>query len=120
MDCFGCFVWNYFREWNCPKRINHRHKADNIATNIISYKVIYSLAGRKILTPLEQVDGPSGLTKSYKLGSTLPIKFQLFDVNGASVGTARAKLVVTKTSNGYDTNDPIVVLDSGSSNDNGI
>jgi hypothetical protein len=60
------------------------------------------------------------LTKSYKQGSTLPIKFQLCDANGIKVTTATASLAVYKVSNAMDTGDPVVVLDSGSSNDNGL
>ena len=50
----------------------------------------------------------------------LPIKFQLCDYAGKPVGTAVAKLSVLKVTSSVDTGDPVVVLDSGSSNDNGI
>lgn len=103
-----------------PFMVSAGDKSGNTATTSISYYVRYSyVAGRKILPPLEQVSSPSGLTKAYKLGSTLPIKFQLFDANGAPIGTAKATLTLNMVSNGVDLTDPVTVLDSGSSNDNG-
>jgi hypothetical protein len=93
--------------------------AGNTATKTVTYSVTYSTSkGRTVLPPLEQVNSPSGLTKKYKLGRTLPIKFQLYDAKGSPVGTAKATLSLVKVSNGVDLKIPIVVLDSGSSNDN--
>jgi hypothetical protein len=83
------------------------------------YSVEYSLTcGRSVLQPLQQVNDPSGLTKRYKLGSTLPIKFQLCDYNNKPVATAIAKLSITQISTSVDSGDVLVNLDSGSSNDN--
>ena len=103
--------------------------AGNPASSTVNYNVIYSSScGRSVLPPLQQVILPippnpslsTQLTKAYKQGSTLPIKFYVCDYNGVRVGTATAKLQVFKVSNGVDTTDPVEVLDSGSSNDNGI
>jgi hypothetical protein len=92
----------------------------NIAEKTVTYTVQYSqVSGRKILQPLQQVSDPKELTKAYKLGSTLPVKFQLSDYNGAFVGTAKAVIAVYKTSSATDINDPLVVIDSGLSNDDG-
>jgi hypothetical protein len=79
--------------------------------SVITYTVQYSsTSGRKILQPLEQVNDPIGLTKSYKLGSTLPIKFQLTDFNGAYVGSATATLLISKVSSATDPGDAEIVL----------
>jgi hypothetical protein len=100
-------------------KVTATDNADNIVEKIVIYTVQYSQAsGRKILQPLQQVSGPSELTKAYKLGNTLPVKFQLSDYNGAFVGTAKVIIAVYKASGTVDLNDPLTVLDSGLSNDN--
>jgi hypothetical protein len=89
----------------------------------ITYKVTYSTEyGGKILQPLEQVTSPGGLSKSYKQGSTLPIKFQLCDYYGKPVGPSSPlpSLAIAKLSSTTDSYDAVQVLDSGLSNDNGI
>lgn len=94
--------------------------ADNAVEETVTYTVQYSqTSGRKILQPLQQVSDPSQLTKAYKLGSTLPVKFQLSDYNGVFIGTAKAILAVSKITSWTDSGDPVIILDSGSSNDNG-
>jgi hypothetical protein len=64
--------------------------AGNIGTGASGdYDVVYSiLFGHEILQPLEQVNNPGELTKAYKSGRTLPIKFQLCDYYGNPVGPA--------------------------------
>ncbi|MEK7521057.1 MAG: PxKF domain-containing protein [Patescibacteria group bacterium] len=70
----------------------------NLATEIITYDVIYSFGG--FLPPLKS-DG-SGV---YKLGRTLPIKFHLTETNGQYISTATAQLFIAKISNGIVGND---------------
>jgi len=58
-----------------------------------TYYVRYVFGG--ILQPINP-DGSS----IFKLGSTVPVKFQLWDANGVFVTNAVARIFVTKTSNG--------------------
>ena len=85
---------------------------ENAASSSADYSVQYSQTfGRKILTPLQQVSDPAQLTKAYKLGRTLPVKFQLTDEKGAFIGTAKATLTL------YDAKGAQVsVKNSGNSN----
>ncbi|MBI5401698.1 PxKF domain-containing protein [Candidatus Wolfebacteria bacterium] len=64
----------------------------NKRTETIVYKVIYNFGG--FLQPIK-IDG-SGV---YKLGRTLPTKFQLKDANGVFVPNATARLFVAKILN---------------------
>jgi len=64
-------------------------KAGNQATKTVTYNVVYS-HGVDFLPPVN----PDG-TSCFKLGSTVPIKFQLTDASGAYVSTAVATLEVT-------------------------
>lgn len=84
----------------------------NAASKSADYSVKYSqTSGRKILAPLQQVTDPTQLTKTYNLGRTLPIKFQLFDRAGPSIGTAKATLTL------YDAKGvQVSVKNSGNSN----
>lgn len=66
-------------------------KAGNQALQTETYYVRYSYSG--ILQPIN-ADGSS----VFKLGSTVPVKFQLTDANGNSVSTAIANLYLTKIS----------------------
>jgi len=66
--------------------------AGNTTTISITYKVVYKFGG--ILQPIN-ADG-SG---SHKLGSTIPVKFQLTDANSKSVSTAHATLFYAKVTN---------------------
>jgi hypothetical protein len=59
------------------------------------------------------------LTKRYKIGSTLAIKFQLADASGIYIGTAKATLAIIKKGNGIDTTDTLVDLTSAGSSDTG-
>jgi len=72
----------------------------NISTKTINFDVIYNFSG--FLSPIK-ADG----TGIYKLGRTLPIKFQLTDVNNSYVSTATVKLLVAKISNGVVGSDEI-------------
>lgn len=86
-----------------------------------TYLVQYSFScGRSILQPLQQVDDPDQLTKAYKLGSVLPVKFQLCDYNGYYVGSAYATISVAKVSSVTDAGDTTEAVDAGQSADNGV
>lgn len=62
----------------------------NKATATVDYSVQYSQElGHMLLPPLQQVSDPL-LAKKFKLGRTLPIKFQLCDYEGNFIGTAKA------------------------------
>jgi hypothetical protein len=96
--------------------------AGNTRTLTALYCVQYSTTyGHRILQPLEQVNAPTDLTKAYKFGSTLPVKFQLCDYYGNPVGPSNPlpTIAVSKVSSATDPGDPATALDSGSSNDNG-
>lgn len=67
--------------------------AGNSATKIVTYHVGYTYGG--ILQPIN-ADGSS----IFKLGSTLPVKFQLEDANGNFVTNAGAKIYLAKISSG--------------------
>lgn len=66
--------------------------AGNTATQSVTYYVRYAYSG--ILQPIN-ADG----TSIFKLGSTVPVKFQLRDAGGNSVTNAVAKIFVAKISN---------------------
>jgi hypothetical protein len=65
--------------------------AGNSATKTVTYHVGYTYGG--ILQPIN-ADGNS----VFKLGSTIPVKFQLKDANGDFVTNAVAKIYVAKVS----------------------
>ena len=67
--------------------------AENRSTASRTYYVRYAYSG--ILEPIN-ADG----TSIFKLGSTVPVKFQLRDANGAFVTTAVARIYVAQLSNG--------------------
>lgn len=72
-------------------------KAGNESTVSISYRVVYQYSG--ILQPINN-DGSS----IFKLGSTVPTKFQLTDANGSFVATAVGKLYYSKVSDSVQGN----------------
>jgi len=74
--------------------------AGNTATRSSTFAVVYNFIG--FLPPISN-DG-SGV---FKLGSTVPVKFQLTDANGAYVSTAVAYLTVQMLSNGTPVGTPI-------------
>lgn len=90
--------------------ITAQNVAGTVASSTIKYNVAYSFGG--FLDPIKS-DG-SGV---YKLGRTLPIKFQLTDANHSSVSTASARLVVTSVSGGKVGTSPIDL--TVSTNDSG-
>ncbi len=67
--------------------------AGNTATKECTYIVVYDFGG---FLPPVTLDGRSLL----KLGSTIPVKFQLFDAAGSPVSTAVATIRVVKISSG--------------------
>ena len=117
-SCVGDFSNNAVIDTSSKALGSHTFKATaadnlgNTASATADYLVQYSQSsGRKVLPPLEQVSGPAQLTKTYKAGRTLPIKFQLCDAEGAFIGTAKATLAL------YDANGvQVLVKNSGKSN----
>ncbi len=69
--------------------------AGNTTTETTTYYVAYAFGG--ILQPIN-ADGSS----IFKLGSTIPVKFQLRDAHGNFVTNAVAKIYVKKISNGVN------------------
>jgi hypothetical protein len=67
-------------------------KAGNFETYSINYKVVYNFGG--ILQPINS----NGLSV-FKAGSTVPVKFQLTDANGAFVTNAVATIKYAKFAN---------------------
>lgn len=78
----------------------------NIATEIIEYNVVYSFSG--FLQPIK-VDS-SGV---YRLGRTLPVKFQLTDSNNAYISNAVTQLLVAKISDGVVGTDEVPLSTNG-------
>lgn len=76
-----------------------------------TFNVMYNFGG--FLPPIK-IDG----TGVYNLGRTLPVKFQLSDVNGNFVSTASAQLYVAKISDGIIGNDEIPLSTSSADTDN--
>ncbi len=83
----------------------------NVATATINYSVAYNFGG---FLPPVKADG-SGI---YKLGRTLPVKFQLKDAKGNFISTAVAKLYVAKIKNGVVGIDEISFSSSNADNNN--
>ena len=79
----------------------------NVATQTATFTVTYKFSG---FAPPIQSNG----TDVFKLGSTVPIKFQLTDANGGYVSTAGAYLTVQKLSGTVPTGTPIAAGASGS------
>jgi FG-GAP-like repeat len=74
--------------------------AGNTSTQTATFAVVYKFTG--FFPPISN-DG-SGV---FKLGSTIPVKFQLGDAKGALVGTAVAHLTLQMLSNGTPIGTPI-------------
>ena len=72
--------------------VNASDNAGNPSTKTVAYKVVYRFGG--VLQPVNP-DGSS----IFKAGSTVPVKFQLFDNANASISTANATLTYAKVSN---------------------
>ena len=58
----------------------------------LTYNVVYNFSG---LLPPINANG-----NSFKLGSTIPIKFQLWDANGKNISTAIARIYLANVTNG--------------------
>jgi len=82
--------------------------AGNTATQTATFSVLYNFSG--FMPPISN-DGSS----VFKLGSTVPVKFQLTGAGGAGVSTAVAHLTVQMLSNGIPIGDPIDATATGSS-----
>jgi len=76
-------------------------RVGNTATVNIVFDVVYDFLG---YCPPVKSDG-SGI---YRLGRTLPIKFQLNDANGQPIKNAIAKLIIFKIQNGIIGTDEII------------
>lgn len=83
----------------------------NVSTKIINFNVVYNFSG--YLPPIK-TDG----TGIYKLGRTLPAKFQLQDANSQYISTAVAQLYVAKISNGIVGTDEIPLSTSNADTGN--
>ncbi len=83
----------------------------NSATQTVNFQVVYQFNG--YLPPIK-ADG-SGV---YKLGRTLPVKFQLIDANNQYIPTANAQLFVAKISDGIAGNDEIPLSTSNADTGN--
>lgn len=88
--------------------VSAKDKAGNQKDLAITYKVIYNYSG--VLPPIK-TDG-SGL---FKLGSTIPVKFQLRDAQGNFITNAVAKLSIQKYSNNEPMGEPIEVTSTAES-----
>jgi hypothetical protein len=84
-------------------------KAGNTATQSTTFTVAYNFIG--FLQPILN-DG----SRVFKLGSTVPVKFQLTDATGAVVSTATGTVTVQQFSGSVPVNDPIDGVSSGGSN----
>lgn len=88
--------------------VNARDVAGNEATRTVSYKVIYNFS---ILPPINS-DG----TSVFRLGSIVPVKFQIRDSAGNIISNAVAKLNLTKTSDDVASSE-IEAISSGNANE---
>ena len=85
--------------------------AGNETTKTVNYRVVYSFLG--ILQPIN-TDGSS----VFKLGSTIPVKFQLKDAQGSYVSAAVAKLTYVKTGSSIASSVNEAVSTAASTTDN--
>jgi hypothetical protein len=83
--------------------------AGNTTSQNITFSVIYSYNG--FLSPILN-DG----SRVFKLGSTVPVKFQLTDVNGTNISTTTATLTVQQYSGTIPNGTPVDATPSGSAN----
>jgi hypothetical protein len=81
--------------------------ADNTASQTASFSVLYRFGG--FLPPV-----PGDGSGVFKLGSTVPVKFQITDANGVSVPTAVAQLTVQMLAGGAPVGTPIDATPPGS------
>lgn len=73
--------------------VNATDNASNQATKIAVYNIVYNYSG--ILPPIKSDD-----SSTFKLGSTIPVKFQLWDANGNNISAALAYIYLAKITNG--------------------
>lgn len=98
-----------------------KDKAGNVGTVSVTYQVNYAFGRVFCLQPVNDTDHDKGSgTSIFKGGSTIPIKFQLFDAYGRLVQAENAPVWVTPVStgkNGAAVNESNVVVsgDSGTS-----
>jgi hypothetical protein len=85
--------------------VNATDDAGNQANKTVTYSVVYNYSGG--LPPLGK--------DAYKLGSTIPVKFQLQDANGNYIATATARIYLAKVTNGVVGNE-IEGVSSGNAN----
>jgi len=81
-----------------------------IASDTVVVNVVYGFG--EFMPPLK-VGGV------YKLGRTLPVKFQMFYADGSLVTDANPRLTLQKLSNGVPSEDPVIVPESTSGADSG-
>lgn len=86
-------------------------KAGNVATKTVTYYVDYVFGG--ILPPINP-----NRSSDFKLGSTIPVKFQLFDAHGNLISAAVAKIYVAKISGGIIGSEMKGVSTSAANTDN--
>ncbi|MDP3057516.1 MAG: PxKF domain-containing protein [bacterium] len=72
--------------------VNATDNAGNQGTKNLTYNVVYNYSG---LLPPINANG-----SSFKLGSTIPIKFQLWNAGGNNISTAIARIYLTNITNG--------------------
>ncbi len=77
-------------------------QAGNIETQAMQFTVSYAFSG--FLPPLT-----ADSRTTFRLGSVIPVKFELFDTNGEAVSTAVAHLSIQQLNNGEPVGDPIDV-----------
>ncbi len=83
--------------------VSAKDKSGNQKNQSITYKVVYSFGG--MLAPIKS-DG----TSVFKLGSTIPVKFQLKDSQGNFITSAVAKLSIQKYSDNAPIGEPIEAI----------
>ena len=88
-------------------------KVGNVATQSATFKVLYAWQG--LQPPI-----PASGVQVFKLGSVIPLKFQLKDANGGLVSTAHATLTVQKLSNNIPVGTPLNATPPGSASTGNI
>jgi beta-galactosidase len=86
-------------------------KVGNTSRKTITYYVQYDYSG--LLAPINKDD-----SRTFKQGSTVPVKFQLKDANGVYVTNAAVKLYVAKVTNGAVEDEIAAVSTSAPSGNN--
>lgn len=76
--------------------------AGNSASQTVAYQIVYAFPDPDFFLPPVRSD------RVFKLGSTVPVKFQLADANGAYVSTAAATIALQQYSGEEPLGDPLV------------